>query len=151
MTIWFDMDGTIADLYGVNDWCNLINSEDVTPYVTAEPLCDMEQLTDLLGWLQNFGIRIGVISWTSKRGSKSYNNEVRKAKIEWLNRNLPIVFDEIHIVKYGTPKQKFASDEDILFDDNANVRNAWRNNRAYNPITDDIITSLEEILEEVVK
>ena len=50
-----------------------------------------------------------------------------KAKKEWLKRHLASVkFDEIHIVKYGTPKQTFAKTEnDILFDDEEKNRNDW--------------------------
>lgn len=31
MTIWFDMDGTIADLYGVDGWLEMLIAEDPTP------------------------------------------------------------------------------------------------------------------------
>ena len=37
----FDMDGTIADLYAVNDWKNKLNSSNPTPYMEAEPMWDM--------------------------------------------------------------------------------------------------------------
>ena len=42
--IFLDMDGTIADLYGVPDWLNLLRSYDPSPYIQARPLVDMEQL-----------------------------------------------------------------------------------------------------------
>ena len=34
-TIVFDMDGTIADLYGVKGWLNYLRNEDTTPYEKA--------------------------------------------------------------------------------------------------------------------
>ena len=40
--ICFDMDGTIADLYAVNNWQNMLRAYDPTPYATAEPMWDME-------------------------------------------------------------------------------------------------------------
>ena len=35
-TIWWDMDGTIANLYAVNDWLPKLRSEDPSPYAEAE-------------------------------------------------------------------------------------------------------------------
>ena len=40
MRIYFDMDGTIADLYGVENWLNDLRTERTTPYEIATPLCD---------------------------------------------------------------------------------------------------------------
>ena len=31
-TIWFDMDGTIANLYGVPGWLSYLQESDPTPY-----------------------------------------------------------------------------------------------------------------------
>ena len=33
--IYFDMDGTIADLYGVDNWLEMLINEDATPYRVA--------------------------------------------------------------------------------------------------------------------
>ena len=104
-TIYFDMDGTIANLYGVENWLPKLRAEDASPYAEATPLTDMENLQLLLAILQNRGYKIGIISWLAKNSSKSYDKSVRKAKIEWLRAMLPeIHFDEMHIVKYGTRK-----------------------------------------------
>ena len=35
-TIYFDMDGTIANLYGVDGWLDMIINRDATPYKVAE-------------------------------------------------------------------------------------------------------------------
>ena len=37
ITINFDMDGTIADLYGVKNWLSYLEAEDTTPYAIANP------------------------------------------------------------------------------------------------------------------
>ena len=37
ITINFDMDGTIADLYGVKNWLPYLEAEDTTPYAIAKP------------------------------------------------------------------------------------------------------------------
>ena len=73
--IVFDMDGTIADLYGVENWLPKLRSYDPTPYQTAEPLVDMAELSCLLRSLQNCGINIAVITWLSKEPNKQYDDE----------------------------------------------------------------------------
>jgi 5'(3')-deoxyribonucleotidase len=127
MTIWFDMDGTIADLYGVENWLPMVRASDPTPYMVARPLVNLSALARILNRLHREGYEIGVISWTSKTGTPEYNAAVTAAKYAWLSKHLPSVdFDEIHVVPYGTPKQVFAhSNNDILFDDEAKNRENW--------------------------
>lgn len=127
MKIWFDMDGTIADLYGVDGWLDDLMNERTRPYDEAEPLLRLCSLARILNRLQRMGIEIGVISWMSKGGSEAYNLRVAEAKMNWLGTHLKSVhFNEIHIVEYGTPKQMFCTSEtDILFDDEERNRNNW--------------------------
>lgn len=117
MNYCFDMDGTIADLYGVDNWLTKIESHDVSPYVEAKPMVDMQKLSECLQELINNGNKVSIISWTSRTGTPDYNKQVRKAKVEWLKKyNIP--YTDCHIVKYGTPKSKFFKyDMNILFDD----------------------------------
>ena len=126
-TIFFDMDGTIADLYGVENWLDYLIASDTLPYAIAKPLLKLNSLARILNRLQKEGYRIGVISWLSKSGTEEYNNAVTEVKKNWLKKHLASVhFDEINIVKYGTPKQMFARTEnDILFDDDEKNRSTW--------------------------
>ena len=126
MTIWFDMDGTIADLYGVENWFPMLIASDTTPYATAKPLLRLSALARVLNRLQSEGYRIGVISWLSKSGTPAYNAEVTATKYAWLKRHLPSVdFDEINIVPYGFNKNHFNAGHDILFDDEQRNRENW--------------------------
>lgn len=126
-TIFFDMDGTIADLYGVENWLDYLIASDALPYEIAKPLIRLNALARILNRLQKQGYKVGVISWLAKNSNTDYDEKVTKAKKEWLKKHLASVnFDEIHIVKYGTPKQTFAKTEnDILFDDEEKNRNDW--------------------------
>ena len=126
-TIYFDMDGTIANLYGVENWLDYLRNNDETPYTVAEPLVRLASLARVLNNLQRKGYKIGIISWLAKNSSTDYDEKVTKAKRAWLNKHLHSVrFDEINIVTYGTPKQRFAkTNNDILFDDEAKNRNDW--------------------------
>lgn len=133
-TIWWDMDGTIANLYAVENWLPMLRAEDTTPYEEAEVMWNMSQLARLMNRIQKLGYKLGIISWTSKGGSDRYNAEVANAKMAWLKVHLASVqFDEVCIVKYGTPKSLVMQTEnDILFDDEEGNRDAWLG-EAYKP------------------
>lgn len=128
MKICFDMDGTIADLYGVENWLEYLLAENVKPYEIAKPLVNMSALARRLNSLQRKGYEVGVISWTSKGGSVEYNAEVEAAKRTWLRKHLTSVkFDFIAVVPYGYNKAAFAdSEKDVLFDDENKNRENWR-------------------------
>lgn len=126
--IYFDMDGTIANLYGVENWLEMLINEDSTPYTNAKPLVRLCTLARLLNRLQKEGWHIGVVSWLAKNGSDEYNEDVTNAKIEWLNKHMASVkWNEIKIVKYGTPKEKIVNKPmGILFDDEKQNRKNWK-------------------------
>ena len=114
--IWFDMDGTIADLYGVEGWLDMLLNENARPYEIAKPLVNMRELAKVLNRLIEKGWEIGVISWLAKNGTNDYNKKVANAKMKWLAKHLKSVkFAKIDIVEYGTPKQ--INRNGILFDD----------------------------------
>ena len=126
MTIYFDMDGTIADLYGVDDWLNHLENHSTFPYENAKPMLNFSRLARLLNSLQKKGYKVGIISWCSRENNPRYDAEVTKAKKRWLAYHLPsVVFDEIQIQPYGYPKQNFCCGNDILFDDEAKNRDTW--------------------------
>lgn len=127
MTIWFDMDGTIADLYGVENWLDMLRANDPTPYATAKPLLRLATLAYMLNKAQANGYKIGVISWLAKNSNAEYDKAVTTAKLAWLAKHLRSVrFDYINIVEYGTPKQNFMNTKnDILFDDEQKNRENW--------------------------
>ena len=125
--IYFDMDGTLADLYGCENWlADLINGYN-RPYRNAKALVNMRKLGKLLNELQENGYTIGIISWLSKSGTPEYNEKVTRAKMNWLARHISAVnFDEIKIVPYGTPKEKTVENPlGILFDDEKPNRDNW--------------------------
>ena len=149
--IVFDMDGSIADLYGVDHWLEMLRAYDTTPYRIAEPMVDMTELGCLLRSLQNCGIKVTVITWLSKEPNKEYDKATRKAKREWL-KSYGFPFDSFHGVAYGTPKHKIeaarlaADEEALIFDDDARVRRDWDLGGAIDPTKVDILEVLKEIL-----
>ena len=127
ITINFDMDGTIADLYGVENWLDYLIAENTFPYANAKPLLRLSALARKLNALQQNGYNLAVISWLSKSGTEEYNEAVTEVKLAWLKEHLPSVrWNEIHIVPYGTPKQNFCyTPFDVLFDDEERNRTNW--------------------------
>lgn len=125
--IYFDMDGTLANLYGVDNWLTKLQNEDATPYLDATPLVRLATLARLLNGLKAKGYTLGIVSWLAKNGTENYNAKVTNAKITWLKNHLASVnFDEVIIVAYGTPKEEIvANPNGILFDDEVTNRNNW--------------------------
>ena len=142
-TLVFDMDGTIANLYGVENWLEMLRAEDPTPYIVAQPMYDMDTLKVVLEMLKLQGWTIAVTSWLSMDSTKEYDKLVRQAKREWLERyNFP--FDEIHLVAYGTTKANCTRKNggyQILVDDNEKIRKGWH--------LGDTINANENILEKL--
>ena len=68
----FDMDGTIANLYGVENWLADLRAENPRPYRVAEPMYDMDVLASILGILRLNGWKIVVTSWLSMGSTKAY-------------------------------------------------------------------------------
>ena len=123
----FDMDGTIADLYGVSNWLDYLINNNPKPYAEAKPLVNMQVLARLLNKLQNKGYTINIISWLAKNSNADYDKAVTNAKRKWLAKHLTSVkFDNIYIVPYGTPKHEISNG--ILFDDEIGNREKWGKN-----------------------
>lgn len=140
--IYFDLDGTLANLYGINNWLDYLLNEDTFPYLEAEPMVNLSLLVRTLHRLQNKGFHIGIISWLSKNATIEYEDSIREAKLYWIKKHMPsMIFDEINIIPYGTPKESIGYG--YLFDDEENNRTNW-NGIAYSE--KDIIKNLLDIL-----
>lgn len=151
--ICFDMDGTIANLYGVPNWLVALRKFDAMPYRQASPMWDMTELANLLHMAQAQGIEVRIITWLSKESNPDYDKAVRKAKRDWLEFwGMP--YDHFHGVRYGATKANSIRNclEDgetaILFDDNAQVRKGWHMGEAYDPTACNILEVLRGIVGE---
>lgn len=145
--IVFDMDGTIADLYGVNGWLDMLNAENPKPYEIAKPIYDMVELAEILNELKEIGYIIAITTWLAMGSTREYDRQVRLAKLAWLEKyNFP--YDEIHLVKYGTTKANCTRNlggYQILVDDNEKVRNGWNLGTTINA-NENIIEQLRMLL-----
>ena len=143
--IWFDMDGTIANFYGVSGWLEYLKAEDTTPYEIAKPLINMNSLARVLNRLSRNGYTINIVSWGAKGATAEFNEAIKIAKIDWLNSHLASVkFDRIEIVPYGTYKEVVANHSSgLLFDDEEPNRRYW-SGKAYD------VDAIIEILKGLV-
>lgn len=146
----FDMDGTIADLYGMAGWLEMLRAEDTTPYELAAPMFSEVEI-NAIQTLRKNGWKVAITTWTAKGGSKEYNARVRNAKLAWLiEHDFP--FDEFHAIKYGTTKAnstRAKADYQILFDDNEEIRKGWSLGEAID--AKDMRGFLKSLIEEMIK
>jgi hypothetical protein len=127
-TIYFDMDGTIANLYGFNDWLPLLRAENTSPYENCEPFPYIQEIIDAVKLAINSGYNVGVITWGSIAASAEYNNLTNTAKRKWLKKiGFPFNKNDYHFLPYGVPKHSIGDDSDILIDDNSEVCKDWHN------------------------
>lgn len=149
--IYFDMDGTLVDLYGVPDWMDYLRDENPLPYRIAPALVNMERLEVVCNALAEIGYTFGVITWLSKESTADYDEATTSAKMDWIGDKMPYLSDFI-AVPYGFPKHKAVkrAAEMWLIDDNEKVRKAWNTPKQRKSIdaNGDIIAELLKLLRE---
>lgn len=147
----FDMDGTIADLYGDPNWLKKIENEDETVFLNAKPIYNMVILNALIDQLKANDYRIIVNTWLPMGATKQYKLNVAKQKKAWLKKhNFPA--DEIHCIAYGTNKAYATRNKaitQILVDDNKTVREKFINYK--NAKDNKAINARKNILVELKK
>lgn len=125
--IFFDMDGTIADLYNEENWLSRLQNEQKGLFRNLKVMHDKNKLTKVLNDLVELGFEIEVITWTPKNVSQDYIGIVEEEKKEWIQEHFPII-KNIHCLDYGVPKQKAKYKKaklEILIDDNLEVVEKW--------------------------
>lgn len=125
--IFFDMDGTIADLYNEENWLTRLQNEEKGLFRNLKPIHDKDRLTKIINNLIELGFEIEIITWTPKNVSQDYIKIVEEEKKEWIQEHFPMI-KNIHCLAYGTPKQKAKYKKaklEILVDDNLEVVKMW--------------------------
>lgn len=152
--IYFDMDGTIANFYAVENWLERLRTEDATVYSDAAPLYN-EELIHACAELLNQGWEFGVITWGSMTATPEFDIETERIKRAWVERYLPFIH-EFHYQHYGTPKQQAIGKRRktmILIDDNIEICREWNTRggmrKAINVNAEfTVIDALTQIIEE---
>ena len=136
-TIYFDLDGTLYDLYGQTDWLPRLLAHDPSPYAEGNALVDLVALHETLCDLIAEGYTVGVVSWCAKGSTPEYDRKVRATKRAWIRENLPTA-SEVHIVRYGTPKHRIVNNKTnaILVDDERENLTKWNRGATIDASTD---------------
>lgn len=126
--IFFDMDGTIADLYGTENWLDKLLNEEKGLFENLPVMHNKQELEKTFNKLAKKGYELEIITWTPKNATNKYINTVTREKINWVQKNFPMI-KNIHCLAYGTPKQKAPitkAKEMILVDDNEEILEKWK-------------------------
>lgn len=150
--IYFDMDGTVYDLYGMKNWLEMLRNEEKGAFTLGKPLVNMDRLKRVCMELIGIGYQIGIITWLPMGASLEYSEVCTKEKREWAEKNMPYI-SEFYALEYGTPKQYAPARraaEMWLVDDSKEVREMWVTEKQRKAIdaNDNIIKALERILND---
>jgi hypothetical protein len=154
MTVTFDMDGTIYDLYGIPDWLPRLRNELPGAYTEGKPLVDMDELSTICRNLQAVGVKVGIVTWLGKDASKQFEELSTQEKIQWAREYFKVKLDFFYAVPYGTPKHKIAprAKKMIIVDDSDEVRAAWDTPKQRKSINakHDILAPLRSLLADAL-
>ena len=135
-SIWFDMDGTIAELYKVDNWLMKLRTNEWSVYSECAPRAHANRIRirNAVRALVEDGWQVGVITWASKGIDWGTDlDEIAEVKHEWLCQFFPEIADgKFACIPYGYSKAQFLEEMGdgyslaYLVDDNKEVRAEWR-------------------------
>lgn len=148
ITLAFDMDGTIADLYGTENWLHDLKTGKKGLFANLKTMVDMKELTSLCE-----GFETIVITWLpmttdlrlENMSVQAYKAQVEQEKREWIKNHFPIC-ETIHALDYGVNKADVITSSintHILVDDNHEVRSMFEEKGGI------VINAEADILEQI--
>ncbi len=135
--LWFDMDGTIYNLYKIPAWLDALRNHEMDIF-SADDMGrkSLPRIREAVRALIAEGWQVGVITWAPK-GVDFHSiefSECEMEKMSWLERNFPeIDLNNVVVAEYGMDKAELVEDPtalNILVDDNKLVREVWRGHGA---------------------
>ena len=65
ISVYFDLDGTLFDLYGKRNWLEMLENEKAGAFATGRLMqnIDKERLLTVVAELANYGVKFNVITW----------------------------------------------------------------------------------------
>lgn len=134
-TVYFDMDGTIANLYAVPDVFKRLDANDATPYAEAIPI---PKYIDMMHQFKEMGYKVGIITACSRFPPNTpddvkakMNIETEANKIKWLKeQGLWGIIDTFQFIPCGVSKYEVTEDKTgVLVDDEDKVLATWYSDR----------------------
>lgn len=149
--IYFDMDGTVYDLYNLPNWLEMLRQEQEGAFTLGRPKVDMTKLQEVCNALAAEGWEFGIITWLPIGASREYCRSCEQEKRNWAAEFMPYI-SEFYAQVYGVPKHIAPvrkSKTMILVDDNERVRQGWQTKKQRQTIDAnlDIIEELAKLLQ----
>ena len=147
--IYFDLDGTVYDLYNVENWLEKLRSEDASVFSEGDFIGDYNRFKTVCEKLVSVGVQFEVITWLPMQASEEYEIECTEVKREWVKKFMPFV-TEFTAQSYGIPKQnaiKKRAKTMYLLDDNKEVCEMWKTDKMRKAINvnRDELTTIEAL------
>ena len=154
--VTLDLDGTVYDLYNVENWLEKLRSEVASVFSEGDFIGDYNRFKTVCEKLVAMGVQFEVITWLPMQASPEYERECAEVKREWVKKFIPFV-TEFTAQTYGIPKQNAIikrAKRMYLLDDNAEVCEMWKTEKmriAINVNRGELTTieALEKILDEI--
>lgn len=140
-TVWFDMDGTLYDLYNIPNWLEELQNKNENVFYIGSPMYNCYCINRAIEALTEHGWQVGIITWAPKDVAENdpFFAKVKHAKLMWALRHYPDLVRNFYCLPYGQSKaicacnhwsERNGSIEDvqILVDDNMLVREDWLDN-----------------------
>lgn len=122
---YFDLDGTIYDLYGMKDWLERIENEKPNVFTDGNFIVNYNEFMEYVRQLEKQGYTFNVISWLPYDVTYNYKKKCEQEKRNWIKKFLPFV-KNVEIQSYGILKHTHV-ESGILIDDNEKICKHWRN------------------------
>lgn len=121
--VYFDMDGTLADLYKVDNVFKKLDNLIASPYIDALPIMNNIQM---LRKYKDNGYKVIILSCLSKITTDEFDKETIVCKDKWLNKYVGKEYiDKRLYIPYTKHKEDYVCENGILVDDDDVILSNW--------------------------
>lgn len=121
--VYFDMDGTIANLYGVNNCFKRLDNLDASVYSEAKPI---DKYINMLKEFKNMGYKVIILSCLGMISEPTFDKQTCINKDKWLDKYVGKEYiDERIYIPNTKHKEQYVNTLGILVDDDERVLNNW--------------------------
>lgn len=120
--VYFDMDGTLYDLYGQEGWLRKLRKEQSNAFLGNHRLITEKALEEYYPKNQ---YEWRICSMTPKNASKEYCKQVTKEKNQWLDKYFPSIKIR-KFMAFGYSKNFRNCENYILVDDSEKIRETFK-------------------------
>ena len=89
--IYFDLDGTLYDLYGMENWLERIEKEKPNTFTDGNFIVNYDEFIQCVTKLKEQGYNFNVISWLPYDVTYNYRKKCEQEKRSWIKKFLPFV------------------------------------------------------------